>query len=208
MSIMSNFFSYKISRDFGFAPNPFGHYCTLANCKPKIRKQAQVGNWIIGCGSVGLGNLHHIIYVMQVNEVLTYNDYWNDPRFQYKKPLLNGSLSQIHGDNIYCYNENTKVWFQADSHHSFDGGVENVGNRNTDTGGKFVLVSDNFYYFGRNHFRVPPEFEAVTGGRGDRDFISRKIPDETGRKFIEWLTKSFENGVHGAPISWESKYKV
>ncbi|WP_225761747.1 hypothetical protein [Acinetobacter sp. Marseille-P8610] len=31
-------FSYVVSRDFGFAPNPFFNFCTLATCKPKIRK--------------------------------------------------------------------------------------------------------------------------------------------------------------------------
>ena len=39
-----------MTRDYGFAPNPFFGFCTLANCKPKIRKSANVGDWIIGTG--------------------------------------------------------------------------------------------------------------------------------------------------------------
>jgi len=205
---MSNFYSYKITRDYGFAPNPFGQYCTLANCKPKVRKQAKIGSWIIGCGSKGLNNLHHIIYVMQVNEKLSYNRYWNDRRFQYKKPILNGSTTQIHGDNIYYFNPDTHLWYQADSHHSLEGGLENEGNRKTDTGGQYVLISDNFYYFGRKHFLVPDEFKSVTCGRWDRDFISNKIPDKTGKEFIEWLGLNFDKGIHGKPISWEAKYGI
>ena len=33
-------FSYVITHDSGFAPNPFGGFLTLATCKPKIRKSA------------------------------------------------------------------------------------------------------------------------------------------------------------------------
>jgi hypothetical protein len=208
MSVMNAFYSYKIARDFGFAPNPFGGYCTLANCKPKIRRKAEVGDWIIGCGSCGLKNLHHIIYVMQITEKLTYNQYWNDSRFQYKKPLLNGSLTQIHGDNIYYQDDLTEVWYQANSHHSLEDGGENEGNRITDTGGKHVLISDNFYYFGRNHFEVPDEFKAVTCGRRDRDFISKKIPSLTGEKFIQWLKKNQVRGIHGDPLNWKLCYGV
>ena len=33
-------------RDYGFAPNPYFGYCTLATCKPVIRRCAGVGDWI------------------------------------------------------------------------------------------------------------------------------------------------------------------
>ena len=36
-------YSYVITRDYGFAPNPFGGICTLATCKPGIRNHAKVG---------------------------------------------------------------------------------------------------------------------------------------------------------------------
>lgn len=41
-------YSYVVARDFGFAPNPFHGYCTLATCKPDIRATASVGDWVIG----------------------------------------------------------------------------------------------------------------------------------------------------------------
>lgn len=50
-------FSYVVSRDFGFAPNPFFNFCTLATCKPKIRKDAKIGDWIIGTNSTTKKNL-------------------------------------------------------------------------------------------------------------------------------------------------------
>lgn len=45
------FYSYVIPRDYGFAPNPYFGYCTLATCKQKIRKNAQIGDWIGAFGS-------------------------------------------------------------------------------------------------------------------------------------------------------------
>jgi len=43
--------TYVVRYDSGFAPNPFYGYCTLATCKPPIRKSAAVEDWIVGCGS-------------------------------------------------------------------------------------------------------------------------------------------------------------
>ena len=45
-------FSYVIEHDLGFAPNPFHGACTLACCKPVIRKRAQLGDYILGTGAV------------------------------------------------------------------------------------------------------------------------------------------------------------
>ena len=40
-----NLYSYVITRDYGFAPNPFWNICTLATCKPQIREHALKGDW-------------------------------------------------------------------------------------------------------------------------------------------------------------------
>ena len=44
-------YSYIITRDYGFAPNPFYGICTLATCKPRVRNNAQIGDWVLGFGS-------------------------------------------------------------------------------------------------------------------------------------------------------------
>jgi len=48
---MTKIYSYIIRVDDGAAPNPYGDICTLTICKPKIRKAADEGDWIIGTGS-------------------------------------------------------------------------------------------------------------------------------------------------------------
>lgn len=92
-NIMSKVFSYIVARDYGFAPNPFYGVLTLATCKPVIRKTASIGDFIIGCSNKALGN--KLIYMAKVSEILTFDQYWNDPRFAKKKPVMNGSLKNF-----------------------------------------------------------------------------------------------------------------
>ncbi|MEW6499812.1 MAG: hypothetical protein AB1589_46215, partial [Cyanobacteriota bacterium] len=74
---MSRIYIYAIVRDFGFAPNPFHGYCTLATCKPKIRNPAKVGDWVIGMGgSKRLKATGRCIYAMCITEKITFNEYW------------------------------------------------------------------------------------------------------------------------------------
>jgi hypothetical protein len=118
-------YSYKIPRDFGFAPNPFYSICTLATCKPNIRQRAVIGDWILGFGSSACGSklCGKVIYAMKVEKKITFNEYWQGAEYQVKKPVMNGSLKQNYGDNIY-HTQNGR-WLQADSHHSLPNGSEN-----------------------------------------------------------------------------------
>ena len=73
---------YVVARDFGFAPNPFHGYCTLATCKPGIRNSASIDDWIMGVGGSRLNATGRCIYLMKVTEIINYNDYWKDERFK------------------------------------------------------------------------------------------------------------------------------
>lgn len=44
----SKLYSYKMTDDSGFAPNPYHGILTLATCKPRMRHNTQVGNWVAG----------------------------------------------------------------------------------------------------------------------------------------------------------------
>jgi thiamine monophosphate kinase len=81
-------YSYVVARDYGFAPNPFFGACTLATCKPMIRKGAAVGDWVVGTGSKGYGLQGRLVYVMNVSETMNYDEYWSDPRYRNKRPNL------------------------------------------------------------------------------------------------------------------------
>ena len=62
---MSKLFSYVVDHDLGFAPNPYGGFCTLAHCKfsssgrKNIVELAKVGDWIAGTAGVGPLNAGH-----------------------------------------------------------------------------------------------------------------------------------------------------
>ncbi len=85
-------YSYIVAYDTGFAPNPFFGVCTLATCKPRIREHASIGDWVIGTGAkLKYDYQGRLIYAMRVDETLTLDEYWNDPRFQNKKPVPRGS---------------------------------------------------------------------------------------------------------------------
>lgn len=43
---MTKLYTYRETYDTGFAPNPFQGVLTLANCKPAIRRTAEVGDWV------------------------------------------------------------------------------------------------------------------------------------------------------------------
>src|SRR5258708_38917575 len=93
-------YSYVVARDFGFAPNPFHGVCTLATCKPRIRSAAGIGDWVVGTGTAARKRSGYMVYAMLVDESMSFQDYWSDPRFQQKKPNLRSSKKQAFGDNI------------------------------------------------------------------------------------------------------------
>ena len=77
-------FSYVVTHDTGFSPNPFWGYCTLADCKPAVRRTANVGDWIVGLSPRAKGNT--VVYAMEVDEILDYASYFRDKRFAHKIP--------------------------------------------------------------------------------------------------------------------------
>ena len=197
-----NFFSYKVEHDYGLAPNPFGEYCTLAVCKPKIRKnrKLELGDWIIGTGSKKLKKLNHLIFAMKVEGKIPFDEYWKDERFQYKKPILNGSLVQIFGDNFYHKDEkNPQKWIQEKSAHSV---VDCEKHKTKDLGGEYVLYTTTFYYFGNQAPLIPEELHEICND--GRDF--KYVEENLGLKFISWLDHGFTEGLNGDPMDW-SKIK-
>jgi hypothetical protein len=200
-------FSYKIEHDYGLAPNPFHGYCTLAVCKSQIRnnRNLEIGDWIIGTGSKALKNTYELIFAMRLEEKITFNEYWQDDRFNNKKPVINGSLVQMYGDNIYHQIADSEEWVQENSAHSLKDGVTNEAHLKRDTGGEFVLISEEFYYFGDESPIIPDELKEVCS-KG-RDFKSPSIPANVAENFITWLETNYSTGIHGDPISWNEHIK-
>jgi hypothetical protein len=194
-------FSYVVARDYGFAPNPFGGYCTLATCKPEIRRLAQVGDWIVGTGSSERQRRGYLVYAMKVSEVKTFDEYWEDVRFQHKKPNLRASKKLAFGDNIYHRIE--EQWTQTNSHHSFADGSPNPKNIRNDTQTNRMLVATQYTYWGGVGPEIPINLRNYQGhdlciGRG----YKRRFPDRMVSEFVDWFSSLDVQGALGRPIDW------
>ena len=198
-------FSYVVRYDSGFAPNPFYGYCTLATCKAGIRKSARPGDWVVGTGSTekSIRRGGYLVYAMCVTKILCTVEYWNDPRFQCKKPNVNRTWMTASGDNIYeCLG--SRSWRQLRSYHSKIDGSPNERHIERDTKIQKILVSDHFVYFGGEGPKLPQKFRS----KKDRNLVK----DGPGykRKLDSSLISSFENLVHdlgvlglqGKPLDW------
>jgi len=187
-------FSYVIARDYGFAPNPFFGVCTLATCKPDIRKSAQVGDIIIGTRAAPYSR--QIVFYMKVSEILSFQEYWDDHRFASKKPNLYGSQKSAFGDNIY--HKNGDEWLQEDSHHTHQNGDLSEENLRTDTKSTNVLIASEFSYLGVNSVCIPDDIlEIIKKGPGFKRHFSGDFKSSVTR----WLTQ-LPKGYLGMPIDW------
>lgn len=197
-------YSYKITRDFGFAPNPFGGVCTLATCKPQIRTSAVEGDIIVGCGSAANNLTARSIFIMRVSGKLSFQQYWDDPRFREKRPFFKGSRCRAYGDNIYHHDDEGN-WVQERSHHSFADGSLNESNLRTDTGSDNVLLGDDFVYYGRNAPLIPQGLRNFEGddlyptARSHRAKFSPALISEVDG----WFKAIPVRGCIGRPTAWQ-----
>jgi len=191
---------YVIEHDMGFAPNPFFGACTLAACKPQIRKTAVVGDVIAGFGSKPSGLCGRVTYWMRVEEILPFDAYWADPRFRPKRPQMGGSLMQCYGDNIYHRDDASGTWVQEESFHSDPPNAKNGGNLVRDTGRtEKVLISREFAYWGGAGPAAPSRFgHMIPNGRPYRCRFGDKDRDA----FVDWLRGRSERGFRSEPADW------
>lgn len=194
-------FSYVVARDYGFAPNPFFGFCTLATCKPVIRRTASVGDWVIGTGSRAYGISGRLVFAMLVENVVSYDEYWGDPRFSVKRPSLRGSLKRAFGDNIYHHDPASGAWIQEDSHHSNHDGTANIKNIRHDTNAPRVLIATDFTYWGGAGPEIPAGFRKPTDICSHRGHQCR-FPEALVTGFIEWVRGLDERGYRASPVEF------
>jgi len=198
---VGSLFMYVVDRDFGFAPNPFHGICTLATCKPRIRSAARTGDWVVGMGGARLRSTGRCIFAMRVGRKLTFNEYWNGPEFRDKRPIRNGSLVMLVGDNVY--HSDGAVWTQEDSHHSRSDGAPEPSNVINDTSADAVLVSDIFYYFGTLAPEVPTAILDAIDYQNGRNHRRISLPTP-GSQFVDWLNTNFiANRIIGDPFDFQ-----
>lgn len=202
---MGRLFSYVVKYDSGFAPNPFYGLCTLATCKPDIRRAAQIGDWIVGTGSADqkVRRGTRLVHAMKVADSMNFQEYWDNNRFHNKKPMRSGSRKQSCGDNIYFQDEDG-CWNQLDSFHTNPDGSLKAEHVNRDTGVDRILISNDFYYFGGEGPIIPAQFRDPNHYDICRKVRRRKrLEDEEWiAEFVGWLQSFGEPGYYGRPMDW------
>jgi len=125
---------------------------------------------------------------MKVTEKTTFQEYWDNPRFNLKKPVRNGSRVQMLGDNIY-HKDFHGNWIQEDSHHSNIDGTFNINNMNRDTGKTdSVLISNCFFYFGS--MAIDVDLDSI-GYKRIRDYKKNHI--EAGSAELNLIQSVFDD---------------
>lgn len=176
---MPKLFSYVVDHDYGYAPNPYDGYCTLAQCmygknSKNITDKAEPGDWVVGTGGVKEVSAGHgkIIYVMRLDEKISLASYYLDPRFKGRS------------DNLSRDRKNK--------------------NRNVLISKHFYYFGNNAIEISK----IPREFLKhpleKKGPRYRADFDPRFI-----KQFTSWLEKNYRIGMHGSPCgSDEDKLKI
>ena len=202
-------YCYTMTHDTGFAPNPYHGVLTLATCKPLIRKYAKVDNWISGWtgnavhdkqGEIDRKGAGRLVYLAQVSEVLSFQQYWE--KYPIKRPLelcnensiskkgcgcsVKGNIISDHndcGDNIYKPDEKDPSGFiqLKNRHHGKE-------QQEHDLSGENVLICKDFYYFGvENAIRI----EGVT-----RIPRWKKLVSKDAHNIIQQIITKYKSGLY------------
>lgn len=183
------------------APNPYWEHCTLAICKPQIRKLARDGDWVVGLSPKARG--HTFVFAMKVSEILTFGEYFEDKRFEIKKPRLDAEDPRFRvGDNFYQPLGNN-LYKQLPSIHSNVDGTENLKKKERDLSGRHALIAREFYYSGDSGDKIPNNLEFLIVGRGYKNQFSQK---EIVR-FLRYVER-FSLGISGNPKDLDRTLKL
>lgn len=203
-------YSYRMTHDHGFAPNPYFGFLTLATCKPGIRRNKNIredSTWVAGFASKRLLReasrkefccppipQDGLIYLMMVEDIVSLGEYFDDHQFGVKKPQPSVYPNEC-GDNIYQKLSSDPDIYRGVgiSYHSDNQGNYSKDTIDHDSGGVNTLVSKTFYYLGRECF-VPdggwaslgvniPYGPSHYGVKSDADAIRSLIRVIEGKRF-------------------------
>ncbi|PJE80766.1 hypothetical protein CI610_00254 [invertebrate metagenome] len=196
---VAEMFSFRVPRDNGACPNPFWGVCTLAVCKPQIRKAAQVGDWIVATGSTNAkitngqcrNFSNRVVSAMYVTQRMTLQEYdsWCRVNLPDKFPQWHSrDLRKKVGDCLYDFSTGEPPRIRE--------GVNGFDRLKRDMGGKYALLSERFYYFGRSPRPLPTELlPIVIKGQGHKRIKDIALIGQ----FEEWISRFELNRVYDMP---------
>jgi len=195
---MNRIYSYVLRFDDGAAPNPFWGTCTLTICKPIIRRNARIGDWVIGTGSKNSklkdGKKYDLtdslVYAMKITKILSLEEY-----DQFCKNNLTEKIPSCNdkdwrkrlGDCIYNYsNKLPSLRKSVHNEHSIPRDLRGVNS----------LLSDEFYYFGEEPRMIPQHLTSIIKKYQGH----RKIEDiDLVNDFESWINQFEKNKIYAEP---------
>lgn len=207
-------FIYRMTHDTGNSPNPSWGFCTVTCCATHYRQVAKVGDWLMGISGSNLfgdkyyNNIfeHRIIYLMKVSRIMRWQQYCSSELYKINKNWRakdsKGHIYEVYGDFTDSKNNNNNCCFCEDELDE-----NNVTSDN-------VLISDYFYYFGRNAQIIPEKYKnllpldgncRLTTSSTERTHFGIKNVDnqELARDFLRYILRTYSPGVHGIPFHCE-----
>lgn len=194
VSEQTQLYTYIVAYDAGSAPNPYHGICTLAICKPVIRRTACPGDIIVGLAPGGV----RIVYAMVVDDSIPWDDYIAGCQ---KEPSLHPKIPKNAQDSGDC------IWTKhADgSYHtlpSWSGHDDGDAERDIQSGQR-VLLSRTFWYFGQgdqHNIELTGELVSLKPGRPYRSTANRPFREAFRDFFNDTVRhKDLGCGVHGRP---------
>lgn len=189
-------YSYCLRFDDGAAPNPYWEICTLAICKPAIRRTAIKGDWVVGLGSANspIGDISNcVVYAMKISDKRSlwgYDILCQSKHLNKIPDWHNTDFRRRVGDCIYDYSEGTPPKIRL--------GVHDERNRERDLGGEHALISDHFYYFGDHPIELPENFSDLIHKQQ-----GHKVKEDQSytERFVKWIENLGynPNELHGEP---------
>ena len=137
---------------------------------------------------------------MKIDEVLSFKNYSEDSRF--KKKIPSHGLIEERGDNIYYY-EGGKLCQRVNPFHNDKNMEDDV------TNGRKVLISNYYFYFGRNAIDIDPRFLTILKkGKDGKPGPSHKSNFSVTfiEEFIKWVEGNYKPGRQGDPSNFEQQF--
>lgn len=208
-------YSYIVTHDSGFSPNPFWGTCTLACCKPKIRKSAgdqfkanpKESIWVVGLSPKHYDEGNDIIYIMQITGVMSFENYFRN--YPDKRPdFSRDRVIYKSGDNIYEPAISSESGYrQLRSLHSLDPHDDyhwkpDRESMEHDLSCGQVLLAKKFVYFGSRPVALPIDLRELVAGRGHKCRFNIATMNAFARFLDEYRDQIEAGKVISKPHLW------
>ena len=172
--------------------------------------------WIVGSTGAGIKrdptNKNEIVFIMQVTDVLSFMNYWEKEEYKEKKPETNcfkkdwennnNSIKNC-GDNIYEFDKSGAVIKMHPSFHYIENQF-NSWEMVHDLSGEYVLLSDNYIYYGKNAIAYEGKIHEGRNHGVDKESDNPELANLIHRLFSNRPVQE----IKGRPINSSNMFNI